>query len=1400
MALYNEQSNLTLLTGATDADGDPISVSRVNGASSNIGIPVALIGGLGGTVTVSVDGSVVLNDETLTNPADGVSALAGTFTYRLTDGVNESPVYTASIDVTGQAAAPAPVKPSKFTSGLWSVSNPGTGGDLTVSVLAMPADGGAPITEIEYQVNNGPWSVLGGAAIQDYTISGLTNGQSQKIEIRAVNSVGKSPSSNIISVTPSGSAQPTIPAAFASSDWVLTDAGTGGALHLEITGLPSDGGAALTAFEVKIDAGAWTGLSGTTTGIYPITGLNDGQSYSVSLRAVNSVGAGATSGPMSATPTSPASAPLPFDATQWSLSDAGTGGALGVTVSGLPGNGGSAVTALEYDLDASGNWQLLGGNGTGNYTLSGLVDGQSYAVRLRAINAVGAGAIGDTKTDTPTSPMAAPDPFGISDWALGDPLTGNSLTVTVNALPADGGSAITDIECELDAGGVWTSLAGNAPGTYTISGLAAGQAYSVRLRAMNAIGASVAGDTKSDTPTTGSGAPTVSTYSIATPAVAQLPEYDLGTGAFTIEWRQRIDATVGAASNWWQMSPFYGKISSADGWSPHFYNNGIYVLDLPGAIDLVASTSTPVNADAATLTHFAIVRSAAGLWQIFVNGSEVASYLSQATDSQSVTLSHLFAGIEAQNGFLLGEISQFRVWTLARSPADISANQAGSVDPASPGLVRYYGPEVGDTQIRDLTGSSVSVALPAGVTVTGQAGPATAPDSFAVSGWGATDLGTGNAVRVDVVTLPADGGDPITDIEMRIDGGVWVSQGNITGPYTITGLSSGAPVTFELRAINSVGAAPSSDIKTVALIAASTGDIIFGSATRSGSGGWPAASFTPDATGHFQLTGGVIVPTAAGVAAGLNAAPYDVIVDGQAKTIAVEVNALDVRSLSELQAALNHCEGMPTTDWIINLREGTFLDGSSSTANIGNVTSLFADRRVVLAGRTFNGTLNDPNAGQTYTAWAGNPAARASFSGGSVKISCRTPLAAGFNGQAHVYNVKGLHFHNLDFRYTVWTDQWFREEAGVSGASGSDSNSNIADATGCLVVFDGIDGTGGAQSEVIVQDCRLGGGAAGASNLRYAHGLYLQRSQQVLVEDSVVWGSYQVGKIARNKKVVLRRNLFRGQNDRGIVCFVNDESGYNPVYEVYDNVLTDVTSDTNWRASHWDWIQFGVGSAEPASYFDVYVAHNRVDASAIVTYPGSGSTKDTHGFVGTGGTPKPRIRGVVERNLVILSGIEASSWRYVAPNQTGSAYGLILRNNTFIKQVRFDTPASADGNPAFPCRLNPSQDGTGQIQSLNNIYGAGLFGTSFDSETGEILARHNISATGSSGEDGTGRTTYPYPDIFTGSFTWNGGQGRWEASNIGSYNTADYTAAKSWLDNTFGVSASGPASGRGHLG
>jgi len=101
MAIYSEQGSITLVNGAGDVDGDPVTVRRINGTVvSSWPYIVALSTG---QARIYETGLVEFDDggATTGHPGAGQTAAAGSFSFTLWDGIDESPAYTADIDLLG---------------------------------------------------------------------------------------------------------------------------------------------------------------------------------------------------------------------------------------------------------------------------------------------------------------------------------------------------------------------------------------------------------------------------------------------------------------------------------------------------------------------------------------------------------------------------------------------------------------------------------------------------------------------------------------------------------------------------------------------------------------------------------------------------------------------------------------------------------------------------------------------------------------------------------------------------------------------------------------------------------------------------------------------------------------------------------------------------------------------------------------------------------------------------------------------------------------------------------------------------------------------------------------------------------------------------------------------------
>ena len=85
MATYTERNNVSILDAAVDPEGDPLTVTEINGAAANVGAPITL--SVGGTLTVQADGSASFDDTGFSWPAQG-SSMFDSVIATVSDGQN----------------------------------------------------------------------------------------------------------------------------------------------------------------------------------------------------------------------------------------------------------------------------------------------------------------------------------------------------------------------------------------------------------------------------------------------------------------------------------------------------------------------------------------------------------------------------------------------------------------------------------------------------------------------------------------------------------------------------------------------------------------------------------------------------------------------------------------------------------------------------------------------------------------------------------------------------------------------------------------------------------------------------------------------------------------------------------------------------------------------------------------------------------------------------------------------------------------------------------------------------------------------------------------------------------------------------------------------------------------
>jgi hypothetical protein len=328
-----------------------------------------------------------------------------------------------------------------------------------------------------------------------------------------------------------------------------------GTLAVAFTAPAADGGSAITGYSHSTDNGATWSAAAPATSPLVITGLTNGTTYQLRLRAENAIGAGA---PSAAAPGTPATAPSAPAIT----GVAPASGQLSVAFTAPAHDGGAAVTNYQYSLDGGATWQTRApASAASPLVVAGLTNGTTYQVALRAVNAAGAGAPSAPASGTPSGPPGAPT-------ALAAASTGSSSVSLTWAAPAsDGGSPITDYTVQYSTGGAWTTVA-RAPSTatsQTVGSLGSG-AHTFRVAAVNAIGTGPTSATATATP--GAAGPTTNLAVIfnQTSETAQdgtltwSAPTNTGTGTLT---DYRVEYKLASATTWTTLARTASTATSA---------------------------------------------------------------------------------------------------------------------------------------------------------------------------------------------------------------------------------------------------------------------------------------------------------------------------------------------------------------------------------------------------------------------------------------------------------------------------------------------------------------------------------------------------------------------------------------------------------------------------------------------------------------------------------------------------------------------------------------------------------------------------------------------------------------------------------------------------------------------
>jgi len=307
-----------------------------------------------------------------------------------------------------------------------------------------------------------------GAASPITVSSGLTNGTTYCFSVVATNSFGDSAPST------TSTAAPVLPLS-------ATPGNKSAVLSWSAGAWPSL--APVTDYVIeyrRVGTGAWKSAKKvvSTLTTFTVLGLTNGLDYEFRVAGKKSTAVGdyLTVGPV--VPRTVPGKPRNLKATP-------RNGSISLSWLAPSSNGGNPLTDYVIELWNGSAWSTVidGVNTDLSYTITGLLNGTGYKVRVSAQNEAGTGLA--LATAKPVKPYLS---LPTAPKTVKAVASSSALIVTWKAPANDGGSDLTDYLVEWSTNGLtWSSANAGTALTYTITGLVPGTAYRVRVSATNTV-------------------------------------------------------------------------------------------------------------------------------------------------------------------------------------------------------------------------------------------------------------------------------------------------------------------------------------------------------------------------------------------------------------------------------------------------------------------------------------------------------------------------------------------------------------------------------------------------------------------------------------------------------------------------------------------------------------------------------------------------------------------------------------------------------------------------------------------------------------------------------------------------------------------------------------------------
>ena len=354
-------------------------------------------------------------------------------------------------------APQAPTVPTAPTIGTATTMATAGNAQATVTFNPPSSNGGAAVSSYTVTATDLTTPANGGQTASGsespITVAGLTNGDSYTFTVTATNSVGTGASSSASNAVTAPDSPPGSP---------VIGTATGGNASATVAFNPSesDGGESIssytvTAFDATTVANGGQTASGSESPI-TVAGLTNGDSYTLTVTATNSVGTGPESDPSNVV--TPSTLPGPPTLVVATAGDAGAS----VSFSPPASNGGAAVisyTVTATDLTTPTNGGETASGAASPITVTGLTNGDSYTFTVTATNSAGTGPASDpSNTVVPVSPIGI---ASVSPSYLVQGAKGVDIVI-------DGNGFVSPLTVAISGGGVTPSLVSVSPTSVTI--------------------------------------------------------------------------------------------------------------------------------------------------------------------------------------------------------------------------------------------------------------------------------------------------------------------------------------------------------------------------------------------------------------------------------------------------------------------------------------------------------------------------------------------------------------------------------------------------------------------------------------------------------------------------------------------------------------------------------------------------------------------------------------------------------------------------------------------------------------------------------------------------------------------------------------------------------------------